>query len=119
MSESDTVSYLVLDRPASTAEGGDSAVLSAAALNMGLQSVTQQISQGVGLDEVGIEGTGGEDTTVAAGKRLSEDLYVRYTYGLFNKIGTFIVRYYMGRGFSIVAGSGEQQSLELVYSIER
>jgi translocation and assembly module TamB len=119
MSEADTVSYLVLDRPASTAEGGESQALSAAALNLGLQSFTQQVSQGLGLDEVGIEGTGGSDTTVAAGKRLSEDLYVRYTYGLFNKIGTFIVRYYIGKGVSIVAGSGEQQSLELVYSIER
>ena len=62
---------------------------------------------------------GGSDTAVAAGKRLSEDLYVRYTYGLFNKIATFIVRYYLGKGFSIVAGSGEQQSLDLVCSIER
>jgi translocation and assembly module TamB len=119
MSERDVVSYLVLDRPASTAEGDDSAVLSAAALNLGLQSVTQGVTQGLGLDEVGIEGTGGSDTAVAAGKRLNEDLYVRYTYGLFNKIGTFIVRYYLGKGFSIVAGSGEQQSLDLVYSIER
>jgi translocation and assembly module TamB len=119
MSETDTVSYLVLDRPASTAEGSDSQVVSAAALNLGMQSFTQQIGEGLNLDEVGVEGTGGDDTAVAAGKRLSDDLYVRYTFGLFNKIGTFVVRYYLGKGISIVAGSGDQQSLELVYSIER
>jgi len=44
---------------------------------------------------------------------------VRYTYGLFNRIGTVLIRYDLGHGFSLEAGSGEQQTLDLLYSIDR
>lgn len=86
---------------------------------MGLQSLTQGAGDGLGLDEVGLEGGGGDDSAVVAGKRFSDKVYIRYTYGLFSRIGTLLIRYELGHGFSIEAGSGEQQSLDLLYSIDR
>ncbi|HHH76505.1 MAG TPA: hypothetical protein ENL03_05720, partial [Phycisphaerae bacterium] len=112
-------SYLLVDRPASTADGVDGTAISGAAVAMGLQSLTQGAGEGLSLDEVGLEGAGGDDAAVVAGKRLSEDVYIRYTYGLFNRIGTLLIRYELGHGFSIEAGSGEQQTLDLLYSIDR
>lgn len=122
LSEADALSFLVLDRPASQARESGSEELSETAVALGLVKVlpiTQQLEQGLGLDEVVFEGSGGDDTAVVAGKRINEDLFIRYKYGLFNRIGTFIVRYRVGRGFSIEAGSGEQQTLDLVYSLDR
>lgn len=120
-SDEDILSFLLVDRPASTADGASGNALSGAALTLGLQSwaLTQGLGEGFNLDEVALEGAGGDDTTIVAGKQLSDDIYVRYTYGLFNRIGTVLIRYDLGHGFSLEAGSGEQQTLDLLYSIDR
>jgi translocation and assembly module TamB len=122
MSEADALSYLVLNRPISRAEGDDAGNLSNAALAFGLSQalpVTQGLQENLGIDEVSLEGTDDESTAIVAGKRISEKVYVRYAYGLFNRIGTFIVRYDLKGGFSIEAGSGEQQTLDLIFTIQR
>ena len=122
MSETDALSFLVLGRPASDLSGNASSELSSSAVALGLVRilpVTRQLEETLNLDEVTFEGGSGDDAAVVAGKRLNEDLFVRYKYGLFNRIGTFIVRYDVGRGFSIEAGSGQEQSLELIYSVDR
>jgi translocation and assembly module TamB len=122
MSEADALSFLVLDRPIRRAEGDDAELVSGAAIAMGLAQalpITQSLQETTGLDEVGFEKSQDDDTAVVAGKRLSEDVYVRYSYGLFNRIGTFIVRYRIGGGFEIEAGSGQEQTLDLIYSTNR
>ena len=60
-----------------------------------------------------------DETEVVAGKQVNPDLYVRFTYGLFNRIGTLLARYRLGRNVSIEAASGEDQSLDLIWSVER
>jgi translocation and assembly module TamB len=119
MSEADVLSYLIVGRPSATSEGVDDAAISGAAVAMGLASLTRGMGDSLSLDEISFEGGGGGDTSVVAGKRLSETVYVRYTYGLFSRVGTFVVRYDIGRGFSVEAGSGAQQTLDLIYSIDR
>ncbi len=122
MSEANALSYLVIGRPIDQAGSGDSAALSNAAITMGLRKalpVIQQVGDTLGLDEVGIGGDSTNETAFLAGKQLSDDLSIRYTYGLFSRIGTFIARYSLGRGFSIEASSGEDQALELIYTVER
>jgi len=120
MSEADVLSFMVVGRPTSTGEGSDAAV-SGAALAMGLQSLsaTSRVGDTLTLDEISFEGGGADDTAVVAGKRLGEKWYIRYSYGLFDRVGTFIIRYDIGRGVSVEAGSGAQQSLDLIYSIDR
>lgn len=122
MGEADALSYLVLNRPINRAEGSEQTDLSAAAITFGLSQAlpfTQKFQENLGLDEVSLDGADTQSTAIVAGKRLSEDVYIRYSYGLFNRIGTFIVRYDLKRGFVIEAGSGEEQTLDLIYSIQR
>ncbi len=122
MSEANALSYLVIGRPIDAAGSGDSAALRNAAITMGLRQalpVIQRVGDTLGLDEVGIGGDSTNETAFLAGKQLNEDLSIRYTYGLFSRIGTFIARYSLGRGFSIEASSGEDQALELIYTVER
>jgi len=121
MSEADILSYMVVGRPTSNDGNQSDGAVSGAALAMGLQSLsaTRRVGDTLTLDEISFEGGGADDTSVVAGKRLSEHWYIRYTYGLFNRVGTFIIRYEIGRGVSVEAGSGAQQSLDLVYSIDR
>ena len=122
MNEADALSYLVLNRPLRQAEGSDSADLSNAALALGISQalpVTQTLEESLGLDEIALEGTSEDTTALVAGRRLGEDVYIRYAYGLFNRIGTFIIRYDLRGGVSIEAGSGEEQTLDLIYSIRR
>jgi translocation and assembly module TamB len=122
MSESDALSYLVLNRPLQRSETLDNSELSAAALALGLSSllpVTSGVTSRLGIDEVSIDSTSDGDTALVAGKRLSDDFYIRYAYGLFDRIGAFVVRYEIGRGFSLEAGSGQEQTIDLLYSIDR
>ncbi len=120
-SDTDILSFMLSDRPASTADDLDASAISGAAIALGLKSLnlTEGLSNGLTLDELALENAGGGDAAVVAGKRLSNDLFVRYTYGLFNRIGTLYISYDIGAGFSIEAGSGEQQTLDLMYSIDR
>jgi len=122
MSEADALSYLVLDRPLSAAGAGEGGALSGAAITLGLRQalpVAQRVGSALSLDEVGLEGGGDiEETELIAGKQLGSDLYVRYAYGLFNRIGTIKLVYRLSRRFSVEASSGENQSLDLIYSVE-
>lgn len=122
MSEIDALSYLTLDRPVSAAGAGEGVNLAGAALSLGLRQalpVAQRLGSALSLDEVGLEsGDELEDTEVIAGKQLGSNLYVRYAYGLFNRIGTIKLAYRLSRRFSVEASSGEDQSLDLIYSVE-
>lgn len=122
MSEIDALSYLTLDRPFSAAGAGEGVDLTGAALSLGLRQalpVAQRLGSALSLDEVGLEGGEElEDTEVIAGKQLGSNLYVRYAYGLFNRIGTIKLVYRLTRRFSVEASSGENQSLDLIYSVE-
>lgn len=121
MSEADAISYLVSGRPMKSADDDDRSAISGAALALGIQQtspLTRSVGSAVALDELGVEGGSVDETELVAGKQLSEDLYVRFAYGLFNRIGTVLARYKLSRNFSIEAASGEDQSLDLIYSVE-
>jgi len=122
MSESDALSYLVLNRPMQRSDSLDSEELSGAAVALGMVNllpVTDDLRDTLGLDEVKFEGNTRESSSIVAGKNIGEDFYIRYSYSLFDRIGRFIVRYDIGRGFSLEAGSGLEQTIDLLYSIDR
>lgn len=123
MSQADAISYLVTGHPLQTQNPGDQSAVAGAALALGVQqtaALTEAIGHAVTLDELSLAGGGTlEQTQLVAGKQLGSDLYVRFSYGLFNRIGSVLARYRLNRNFSIEAASGEDQSLDLVYSVER
>jgi translocation and assembly module TamB len=122
MSESDALAYLILNRPMQRSDSLASEQLSGAAVALGLANmlpVTEQLRDTLGLDEIEFAGMTRESSVVTAGKRIGDDFYIRYTYGLFERIGRFVIRYDIGRGFSLEAGSGQEQTIDLLYSVDR
>ena len=122
MSEADALSYLLFNRPISSSSEEENATLQSAALTLGLQQalpVVQRIGDSLGLDELSVQTTALDAGALMAGKYLSPKLYVRYSYGLFNHIGGLLLRYRINDRFSIETRSGDQKSMDLIYSVEK
>jgi translocation and assembly module TamB len=123
MSEADALSYLLLGRPVSgTGTGAETATLQTAALSMGLSQAlpaVQRIGQTLGLDEFSVQTTEQDAGAVMAGKYLTPKVYIRYSYGLFNRIGGLLLRFKVNERFSIETRSGDQKSMDLLYTVEK
>jgi translocation and assembly module TamB len=122
MSEADALSYLLLGRPLTGTEEQEAATLQSAAISMGLQQAlpaVQRIGQTLGLDELTVESTTSDAGALAAGKYLSPRIYIRYSYGLFSRIGGFLLRFRLNDRLSIETRSGDQQSMDLLYTVEK
>jgi len=114
MSERDVLTFLLLDRPASSDSDA-----SGAALALGLQQLLPDQSGRFGLDEVSFETNDANEAAMVAGKHINEKLYVRYVFGSIGQPGAFRIRYRLGRGFSLEASTGSRQSMDLIYMLER
>ena len=126
MSEADALSYLLFGRPASGSDPNlateDSSALQAAALSLGLQQalpVVQRIGDTLGLDELTVQSTTTDAGALMAGKYLSPRVYIRYSYGLFNRIGGLLLRFRVNERLSIETRSGDQKSMDLLYTVEK
>jgi len=124
MSENDALSYLVFGRPASGSNSGlgtDAATLQNAALTLGLQQALplQRIGNTLGLDELTVASTDTDAGALMAGKYLSPRVFIRYSYGLFNRIGGLLLRFNVNDRLSIETRSGDQTSMDLFYTIEK
>jgi translocation and assembly module TamB len=122
MSEADALSYLLLGRPMTNAAGSETATLQTAALAMGLQQALpgmQRIGHTLGLDELSLQTTDTDPGALMAGKYLSPKVYIRYSYGLFNRIGGLLLRFKVSDKVSIETRSGDQESMDVIYNIEK
>jgi translocation and assembly module TamB len=126
MSEADALSYLLFGRPMSGSNAGmgteETSALQTAALSLGLQQalpVVQRIGNTLGLDELTVQSTDTDAGALMAGKYLSPRVYIRYSYGLFNRIGGFLLRFRVNDRLSIETRSGEQESMDLFYTVEK
>ncbi len=122
MNETDALSYLLFGRPIETASGGDSSVLQSAAISMGLRQALpaiERIGDTLRLDDFTIRNTDTDAGALMAGKYLSPNLYLRYSYGLFNRIGGLLLRYRITDRLSIETQSGDQKSMDLLYTVEK
>jgi translocation and assembly module TamB len=126
MSEVDALSYLLFGRPASGANAstgaGETSTLQTAALALGLQQalpVVQRLGTTLGLDELFVQTAATDSGELMAGKYLSPRVYIRYSYGLFNRIGGLLLRFKVNERLSIETRSGEQKSMDLLYTVEK
>jgi translocation and assembly module TamB len=126
MSEADALSYLLFGRPLSGSNAGmgteETSALQTAALSLGLQQalpVVQRIGNTLGLDELTVQSTDTDAGALMAGKYLSPRVYIRYSYGLFNRIGGFLLRFRVNDRLSIETRSGDQESMDLFYTVEK
>jgi translocation and assembly module TamB len=122
MSEADALSYLLTGRPLADATTADGSNLSNTAYSLGLRQaalITNQIGQTVGLDELTVSGSNQNTTELVAGKQINADLYARYAYGVFTRLGHLLLRYRISQSFAIEIGAGETQSMDILYTIEK
>lgn len=122
MNEADALSYLLLGRPLSASVDAETATLETAAFAMGLQQalpVIQRVGESLGLDELSVQATSADTGELMAGKRISPRLYVRYTYGLFNRIGGILMQFDLNDRYSLETRTGDYQSMDLIYTVER
>lgn len=122
MAEADALSYLVIGRPLNQATESEGSELSGAAIALGVRQasrITEQIGQSLGLDQLAL--TGRDDTSMAlvAGKQINSRLHARYAYGVFSRLGTLLLRYRLSQRLTLEAGAGEQQSIDLMYQVEK
>ena len=122
MSEADALSYLLFGRPVTGSGTEQTATLQTAALAMGLNQalpVVRRLGATLGLDELSVQTTATDAGALMAGKYLSPKLYIRYSYGLFNRIGGLLLRYKFNERLSIETRSGDQKSMDLLYTVEK
>jgi translocation and assembly module TamB len=120
MGELDALSYLTTGKPLSAAGAGDRSSVSSAAISLGLNQalpVVQQIGSALNVDEIAVDTNEAGGTAVVIGEQLGNNLFIRYSYGVFDDLGTVKATYKLGRRLSIEGSSGAEQSLDLIYSI--
>jgi len=120
MGELDALSYLTTGKPLSAAGAGDRSLVASSAISLGLSQalpVVQQLGSALSVDEVSFGTSESGDTAVVVGEQLGKNLFIRYSYGIFDKLGTVEATYKLGRRVSIEASSGQEQALDLIYSV--
>jgi translocation and assembly module TamB len=123
MAEARALGFLILGRDIEQESSeGDGGQLMAAAINLGLsraKGLTSELMRMTGLDELSASAEAQDSFDIIAGKRVTDDLYVRYTYNTLSALGTFLVRYELSDRWSLEAQSGEQSAMDLMYSVEK
>ena len=122
MEDARALSYLVLGRDLDEGSGTDSNQLLAAAINLGLSqagSLTSEIKRFTGLDELSAASESEDSFAVVAGKRLTNDIYLRYTYDTLTAMSAVLVRYSLTDRWHLEARSSEDSSMDIMYTIEQ
>ena len=120
LGEAEAFSLLLTGHTLSSANQREAALLSQAALNLGLEGserMSMRIQSVLGLDELSVGDAG--DASLILGKRLSPDLGVRYVHWLVRHAGSVFVNYRLTDHLSIEAESGVRRGLDLLFSVER
>jgi translocation and assembly module TamB len=122
MSSNEALSYLITGRSINTLQSGEMASVDRAAENLALSGgglLLGSVGSRIGLDQVSVERTGDEDTSVVLGKFLSPKLFVSYGISIAEAINTIKLRYTLNERWSIKAEGGLEQSADIEYRIER
>jgi len=113
--EAEKMAWLLLGRAGS---GAETALLQQAALALvsgdgpGLAS---NLTQALGLDELSLGSNAGA-ATLTLGKRLGQDVYMIYETGVAGTMGVFRVFYDLSRRLTLRAQTGEQSTLDLIWT---
>jgi len=81
--------------------------------------LAQQLGQIVGLEDVSLESSLNNETSLVLGRYLTPRLFVSYGISLTEAINTIKMRYTLGDDWTVKLESGAVQSADLQYTIER
>ena len=137
LTQNDILSYLIFGHPSNENTPDNVSLLVDAidTLNIGsrktsVSTVIDQITQSLGLTELGIEfqttasalgmPTGPTKSTFVVGRYLSKRIYIRYSRGIRTSINIFQIRYLIGKNLAIqTEASSSGNGVDILYSIER
>ncbi|MFM2288400.1 MAG: hypothetical protein RL684_1543, partial [Pseudomonadota bacterium] len=103
----------------SVQNGNEASARNKLLLQQGSAILFQQLGDRVGLDDVSVESTLNNDTSLVLGRYLSPRLYVSYGVSLAEAINTIKMRYTIGDHWTIKTEAGAARSADLVFTIER
>lgn len=117
LAEADALAVLLTGRlPGS---GGNTEIdLTAAAAVLGLKGANQLagfFADKLSIEEISVK-EGEEGAELGLGARVSSNLYLRYTYSMFSRLGGILLRYELSDRLGVQAVSGDVSSIEATYS---
>lgn len=118
MSDADRLAYLISGKPMGGSGDIASNELQNAAIAMGMSKAmpTMEIlGEKFGLTEVGLESDSDNTTALALGKKLNDQIYIKYLYGLINNSARLVMEYRINNNLSIEASSGDTQAVDVRY----
>ena len=122
-SESQAMMMLLTGKPANEATKADASMLVGAMGGLGMDSdgsIATEITRLFRLDELEIKSDEGIDQSqLWIGKYLTPKLLVRYVVGIFDSAFSLGMEYQLTKQLRLEAESGEAQSVDVIYKIER
>jgi translocation and assembly module TamB len=122
MSSNEALSYLLTGRSIDTLQSNEAASVDTAAQSLAISGgglLLGGIGSRLGLDEVSVEQTGVDDTSVVLGKYLSPKLFISYGISVAEAINTIKLRYTLNEKWFLRAEAGLDQSADIEYRIVR
>jgi autotransporter translocation and assembly factor TamB len=119
--EDDALALLITGRTFSQISSSEQSNVYGAALSMGLLSaagVTQNLADALNLEEIIVDQDVDGNMEVGAAVRLNRNIYLRYTYGVFSRLGGVLLRYRFSKRFSVQAKTGDAHSIEIRYGVD-
>jgi translocation and assembly module TamB len=121
LSEVDKLSWLVMGRASDNLGRTETALMQRAALALVSgegPGLTDQLTQALGLDELSLSQREGDvtQTVLSVGKKLTDRWSIGYERGLNATAGSFQLIYRIAQRFTLRAQSGDDNSLDLIWS---
>lgn len=123
MDEAEILAYIILGYPIKQATQKDGSILANAAASIGLASgekLVKKIANKFGIDEVKLKSSNTtQEASLILGKYLSPQLYLSYAYGIGKAVNTLQLQYQLTDRWMIKTESGQTQSTDILFSIEK
>ena len=121
--DSEAMAMLLTGKPLSNSSKDDAYAILGAIGKLGMSqgdSMSSDIIQKFGLDEVSIKADKGlEQSALWVGKNVTPKLFLHYVVGLFDQAFSLGLTYKLNDKINIEAESGKDQSVDVIYKIER
>ncbi|MDR0274179.1 MAG: translocation/assembly module TamB domain-containing protein [Burkholderiaceae bacterium] len=114
--DTEKLAWLILGRPA-PGTGAEAAMLQQAALAMLGGREGKSMAAHLGLDQLALSGSSGEDATLTVGKRLSSRLYTTYEHSLANALGSLFIYYELSQRWLLRGQAGANAAVDLIYTL--
>lgn len=123
MDEAEILAYIILGYPIKQATQQDGSILANAAATIGLaegEKLMKKIAKKFGIDEVKLQSNNTtQEASLILGKYLSPQLYLQYAYGIGKAVNTLQLQYHLTDRWMIKTESGQAQSTDILFSIEK